>query len=179
LPSWSLEFPDFSHILEGVPKTTVMVTYVLPITAANFGEMLTRFQRQSNMLVRRAEPNWIVQKFADEGSTSPFMARLYLGILRLRDINYADPAKRETFDKPYEFVMSSLMNARTHGEGARNPLGRAYPEGRIRRDRAVAGQGYLYRRERRQGTQETWRFSRKDARRKCGYRKHSFKRSKT
>jgi len=89
------------------------ISYVLPITAANFGEMLTRLQRQSNMVVRRIEPNWIVQKFADEGTSSPFMARLYLGLMRLRDIVYPDPAKRDTFDKPYEFVVSSLMNART------------------------------------------------------------------
>jgi hypothetical protein len=91
----------------------LQISYVLPITATNFGEMLARFQRQSNRVVRRTEPNWIVQKFADEGSTSPFFARMYLGILRVRDIIYPDPAKRETFDKLYEFVMSSLMNART------------------------------------------------------------------
>ncbi len=91
----------------------LQISYVLPITAANFGEMLTRLQRQSNMVVRRTEPNWIVQKFADEGSASPFMARLYLGILRIRGIIYTDPARPDMFDKPYEFVMSSLMNART------------------------------------------------------------------
>jgi len=91
----------------------LQISYVLPITAANFGEMLTRLQRQSNMVVRRTEPNWIVQKYADEGSTSPFMARLYLGLLSLRDVIYSDPAKRDTFDKPYEFAVSSLMNART------------------------------------------------------------------
>jgi hypothetical protein len=91
----------------------LQISYVLPITAVNFGEMLTRLQRQSNMVVRRTEPKWIVQKFADEGSTSPFMARLYLGILRVRDIIYTDPSERDPFDKPYEFVISSLMNART------------------------------------------------------------------
>jgi len=95
------------------PEPDLQISYVLPITAANFGEMLTRLQRQSNMIVRRTEPNWIVQKYADEGSTSPFMARLYLGILRLRDITYPDPASRDTFDKRYEFAISSLMNART------------------------------------------------------------------
>ncbi len=91
----------------------LQISYVLPITNANFREMLTRLQRQSNMVVRRTEPNWIIQKYADEGTTSPFMARLFLGIMRLRDIVYPDPSKRDTFDKPYEFVMSSLMNART------------------------------------------------------------------
>ena len=31
----------------------------------------------------------------------------------LRDLVYPDHAKRDKFDKPYEFVNSSLMNART------------------------------------------------------------------
>jgi hypothetical protein len=30
----------------------------------------------------------------------------------LRDVVYPDPPNRDTFDKPYEFIMSSLMNAR-------------------------------------------------------------------
>jgi len=105
----------------------LQISYVLPITAANFGEMLARFQRQSNMVVRRTEPNWIVQKFADEGSASPFMARLYLGILRIRGIIYPDPAKRDTFDKPYEFVMSSLGNARGPRRRNSQPFGLSIP----------------------------------------------------
>jgi hypothetical protein len=38
----------------------VQISYVLPITRVNFGEMLNRFQRQSNMLVRPTEPSWTV-----------------------------------------------------------------------------------------------------------------------
>jgi len=91
----------------------LQISYVLPITAANFGEMLTRLQRQSNMKVRRTEPSWTIQKFVDEGSSSPFFARLYMGVFHLRDIIYPDSVKREAFDKRYEFVMSSLMSART------------------------------------------------------------------
>ena len=74
--------------------------------------MLKRIQRQSNMVVRSGEGKWIIQKYADEGSTSPFIARLFMGIMRLRDLVYFDPAMRDNFDKPFEFVNSSLMNAR-------------------------------------------------------------------
>ena len=91
----------------------LQISYVVPITQANFNEMLNRIQRQSNMVVRSGEGKWIIQKFADEGSTSPFMARLLMGVMRLRDLVYSDHAKRDKFDKPYEFVNSSLMNART------------------------------------------------------------------
>ena len=87
------------------------ISNVIPITAANFNEMLNRFQAQSNMVVK--DPGkWVIQKFADEGSTSPYMARLFMGIMRFRDIVYMEPAKREQFDKRYELVNSSLMNAR-------------------------------------------------------------------
>ena len=64
----------------------LQISYVVPITQANFNEMLNRIQRQSNMVVRSGEGKWIIQKFADEGSTSPFMARLLMGVMRLRDL---------------------------------------------------------------------------------------------
>ena len=89
------------------------ISHVLPITQANFNQMLNRFQQQSNMVVRRGEEECILQKFADEGSTSPFIARVLMGVMRLRDVVYSGPAERGKFDKPYELVTSSLMNTRT------------------------------------------------------------------
>lgn len=88
------------------------ISSVLPIGEAEFREMLTRFQRQSNMKVRVEEPKWTVLKFADEGTSSPFMARLFLGILRLREVVFDDNKKREEFDKAYQFVLNTLINAR-------------------------------------------------------------------
>ncbi len=88
------------------------ISYVLPITAADFGDMLARIQRQSNMRVRPEEANWVVQKIADEGSQSPFMARLMMGILRLRDAAFPDPPARDPFDNAYQFTMTSLFAAR-------------------------------------------------------------------
>ncbi len=91
----------------------IQMSYVLPITQADFNAMLTRIQRQSNMVVRSDQTKWVVQKVADEGTRSPFIARILLGILCLRDVAYPDPANRDNFDKAYEFVTSSLLNART------------------------------------------------------------------
>ncbi|MCC6265904.1 MAG: hypothetical protein IT169_20210 [Bryobacterales bacterium] len=91
----------------------LQISYVLPITSANFADMLKRLQRQSNMVVRHSEPTWTIQKVADEGSASPFVARLLMGMMRLRNIVYTDPAARDKFDKPFELVSSSLMNTRT------------------------------------------------------------------
>jgi len=91
----------------------LQISYVLPITRTDFSHMLNRFQRQSNMVVRPPQGNWIVQKLEGECSASPFMARLFIGLLRLRDAVYSDPAAREHFDKVFDFVPTSLMNART------------------------------------------------------------------
>lgn len=91
----------------------LQISYVLPITKADFGDMLNRFQQRSNMLVKQPQSQWIVQKLADEGSASPFMARLFMGLLRLRDALYPDPVAREGFDTAFDFVPTSLFTART------------------------------------------------------------------
>lgn len=88
------------------------ISYVLPITGAGFKRMLQRLQQQSNMIVRPVEPTWTVQKFADEGSSSPFLARLMIGLLSLRDQVFPDSAARNAFDQPYDFVLKSLFSAR-------------------------------------------------------------------
>jgi hypothetical protein len=89
------------------------ISYVLPITQVNFREMLRRIQKQSNMTVRSDPTQFVIQKFADEGSSSPFMARIFMGIMRLRDAVFPDASSRQEFDKAYEFVMMTLLNART------------------------------------------------------------------
>jgi hypothetical protein len=88
------------------------ISYILPITHADFVKMLARIQRQLNMIVRRQETNWVVKKYADEGSRSPFISRLFSGMLRLRDAAIPDPKAREGFDRAYDVVLTSLFSAR-------------------------------------------------------------------
>ena len=95
-----------------VNRADGQISYVLPITQADFMQMLQRIQRQSNMVVKLDPTKFVVQKMADEGSSSPFMARLYLGNLRLRDVVFPDYTKRVIFDKPYHLVMETLLNTR-------------------------------------------------------------------
>lgn len=89
------------------------LSYVLPITTADFAVFLNRIRKQSNMVVKRDPTKFIVQQLMDEGTNSPFVARLYLGILRLRDIVFPDESKRHDFDEAYELVMNNLVYART------------------------------------------------------------------
>jgi hypothetical protein len=91
----------------------LQISHVLPITPTDFNDMLNRFQRQSNMVVRPPQGNLVIQKIADEGTASPFIARLFLGLLRLRDAVYSDAAARKNFDEVFDLVLTPLMNART------------------------------------------------------------------
>ncbi len=88
------------------------ISYVLPITYAHFRQLLARIRNQSNMMVISDPTEFVVQKFAEEGSRSPFMARIFMGVLRLRDVIFPDSKSRDPFDKAYEFVMMTLLNAR-------------------------------------------------------------------
>ena len=93
-------------------RPDLQISSVLPIRQEHFYEMLKLFQRRSNMIVRRDQTKWVVQKLGDEGSQSPFMARLFIGIGRIRDAAYPDPATRVGFDKCHELVTSNLLTAR-------------------------------------------------------------------
>lgn len=96
-----------------VKRADSQISYVLPITQADLMQMLQKIQKQSNMVVKLDSSKFVVQKLADEGSSSPFIARLYLGILRLRDVVFPDNAERDIFDKPYHLVMETMLNTRS------------------------------------------------------------------
>lgn len=95
-----------------VRRADRQLSYVLPINAAKFGEMLNRLQRQSNLVLRKDDAKFILQKLADEGSTSPFMARIGIGVAYLREYALRDAQKKRDFDHAFEFVFMTLMNIR-------------------------------------------------------------------
>ena len=45
-----------------VKRGDLQISYVLPIKEADFAEMLARFQKQSNLVVRRESPKLVIQK---------------------------------------------------------------------------------------------------------------------
>ena len=101
-----------------VKRPDAQISYALPITQADFEEMVKTIQKQSNMVVRSDSTEWVIQKFADEGSSSPFIARLFMGILRLRDAVFPNSTDCDRFDKSYNVVTSALLNARSAAEQA-------------------------------------------------------------
>ncbi len=98
-----------AHIIE---QDNARISSVLPISRDDFLKSLQRFQSQSNMTVKPEQPKWIISKIADEGSSSPFIARLFMGVLRLRDQAFFDKKDRDAFDKPYESTLNALSDAR-------------------------------------------------------------------
>lgn len=91
----------------------VQVSYVLPISQRQFFQTLSIFERRSsNISIQRETAKLLMQKVGDEGSSSPFVARLMIGILGIRDSVYDNKAGRNHFDELYDPVLSGLRNAR-------------------------------------------------------------------
>ena len=88
------------------------ISSILPISRPQFELMLARFNRQSNVVIKREQPSWTVTKMADEGTASPFMARLFLNILDLRKSALETKADIDAFEKPYELVLMSSITVR-------------------------------------------------------------------
>lgn len=89
------------------------VSYVLPVSQQQFFQTLSIFDRRSsNMSIQKETAKILVQKVGDEGSTSPFVARLMIGVMGIRDSAYDDRAGRNHFDDLYDPILSGLRNAR-------------------------------------------------------------------
>ncbi len=79
--------------------------------------MAERTARQSNLIIKPDErPKWVVEKMGDEGTASPFIARLFPGVLNLRNQAHLGASIYEKFDKAYEGVMTGLQNIRAESK---------------------------------------------------------------
>ena len=63
------------------------------------------------MIVKPEKRGWIISKIADEGSSSPFMARLFIGVLQFRDQVSFNKKDRDAFDKAYKSTLNALSDA--------------------------------------------------------------------
>jgi hypothetical protein len=89
------------------------ISGVIPLSRQQFIEMAERTANRSNLVIKPDErPKWVVEKHGDEGTTSPFVARLYMGILRLRDLALSEATEREQFDKAFQGVIAALESIR-------------------------------------------------------------------
>ncbi len=95
-----------------VKQNGLQISYVLPITRENFLQMLQRIQNELKLIVKLEPSKFVIQKISDEGTRSPFIARLHVGIMNLRDMVFPDDVLRKKFDEPYEKIIETLLNAR-------------------------------------------------------------------
>jgi hypothetical protein len=88
------------------------ISSILPIQRVQFESMLVKLCQQSNFVIKKEEPSWTWTKMADEGTSSPFMARLFLNLPHLSKSALAQKADLEAFEKPYQLVLTSSMTVR-------------------------------------------------------------------
>ena len=86
---------------------------VIPMSRDQFKEMANRMARQSNLVIKPDQrPKLVIHKGRYEGTSSPFVARIFLGLCVLRDQAVADKSLREHFDKSFEGVLTGLESLR-------------------------------------------------------------------
>lgn len=98
-----------ASILRPVPE--LQVSYLIDMSEIEFHHMLTEFAGRSNLQVKRASQSWVVHKISDEGTSNPYVARLMLGILNLRDV-VMDHGFNDRFDARFEPLSQSLASVR-------------------------------------------------------------------
>lgn len=96
-----------------IPRDGFNVSYVLPISRSDFLRGMNQFvQRSANVRVERREPNIVVQKIGSEGTSSPFVARMWAGLVEVRDWVMEKDAERQEFDKFFEHVIAGAQDVR-------------------------------------------------------------------
>jgi hypothetical protein len=93
-----------------IKREGLQLSHVLPISERNFGEMLQQIQLRTNMKVEKDPGKFIVQKLADEGVSSPFMARLFLGVMKFgATLSESD---KKSFESAYHPLVTTLLEIR-------------------------------------------------------------------
>ena len=87
----------------------LQVSSVLPISEHQYRAMLRNIQQRGGLDVRPDEGKFVIQKFADEGASSPFMARVFYAPLKLAE---SLGAERVAFEEAHNALMTTLMEIR-------------------------------------------------------------------
>lgn len=86
---------------------------VIPMSRDQFKEMANRVARQSNLVIRPDErPKLVIHERGTEGTSSPFVARLFMGIGRMRDYAIEDKVLKKRFDDVFQGVVNGLESLR-------------------------------------------------------------------
>jgi hypothetical protein len=109
LPLSGRAFPMTVFPLEG----GYQISSVMPVDDSQFVQMMSEIaKRASGVIVRPEPPQFTVARLLDEGTSSPFVARICMTPLMLRDHALAKKAEIAQFDELYQFVMNHLVDVR-------------------------------------------------------------------
>jgi hypothetical protein len=87
---------------------------VLPIDVAGFINVMANIaKRMKGVVVRKSTQNFTIAPFLDEGTSSPFGARILMALPMLRAQALYDQTKVAEFDTLFEFVINHLIELRT------------------------------------------------------------------
>ena len=95
--------------IQKVTRKELQISSVLPINERQYGMMLRNIQHRGGLDVKPNQGQFIVQKFADEGSSSPFMARIFYGQMKMAE---ALGAEREPFLNAHRILMTTILEIR-------------------------------------------------------------------
>jgi len=90
-------------------RDDLQISSVLPIHERHYLMMLRNIQQRGGLDVRSDEGKFVIQKFADEGSSSPFMARVFYAPLKLAE---SLGPEKDAFEKAHHTLMTTLMEIR-------------------------------------------------------------------
>lgn len=93
-----------------VSRNNLQISSILPISETDYIDMLQKIQRQTSFKMQKPESKIIKGKFSEEGASSPFMARLFIGVLTLRDAAIQEEVHRDKFDDIYHPIIMKLCS---------------------------------------------------------------------
>jgi hypothetical protein len=104
---------------KGFPTTTFpraggrQLSCVLPIVERDFVELMGTISKRSTGMVVRAElPQFAIVKLLDEGTSTPFVARLYMTPSTIRDAAFTSKDEIAEYDKLFQFMLNHLVDVR-------------------------------------------------------------------
>jgi len=94
-------------------KSDHQISCVLSLNDRGFVELMTRLgKKMGGVTIRQEPPQYTIAHFLNEGTSSPFAARLCMTPLTMRNLALTNTADVARFDELYQFVMNHLVDIR-------------------------------------------------------------------
>ncbi len=96
-------------------KNERQVSSVLPMSFDDFKTFAAQIAKRSNLTVRQPLQEFTIAHLADEGTSTPFVSRLWMTPIHLRDLVLTQKADIDAFDAVYQSVLNDLVTLRRIG----------------------------------------------------------------